>query len=142
MEVHQEKQTLSPTGWFESSENFHANPKPTTGKLASRSHAWRPPTDVFELQDEIVVRVEIAGMQEEDFTIAVHDQRLIIRGTRLDVPEKRAYHQMEIRYGEFSTEIELRVAVQVDQAKAQYQKGFLTINLPKIQPKQIQITDL
>lgn len=142
MELRQERIMFLPSGWYESGEHFQTNPKTSTGKLTSRSHAWRPPTDVFELADEIVVRVEIAGMQEGDFTIAIHDQKLIIRGTRLDVPEKRAYHQMEIRYGDFNTEVDLRVAVDVDQAKAQYQKGFLTINLPKIQPRQIQITDL
>lgn len=142
MEPQQEKQRFSLTGWQEGSEHYRSNPKSNTGKLTSRSHAWRPPTDVFELPDEIVVRVEIAGMQEDDFKISIDDQRLVVRGMRVDVPEKRAYHQMEIRYGEFNTEVDLRVAVQVDQARAQYQRGFLTITLPKIQPKQIQITDL
>lgn len=142
MENHTEPQVFSPTGWFESSEHFRSSSKPNTNKLTFRSHAWRPPTDVYEQTEEIVVRVEVAGMDEEDFTIAIHDQLLVVRGTRIDTPEKRAYHQMEIRYGEFSTEVDLPVQVDVENAKAKYQKGFLIIKLPKMQPKQIQITDL
>jgi HSP20 family protein len=137
-----EQQIFSPVGWFENNEHLHANLKPSTNKLTLRSHAWRPPTDMYELEYDVVVRVEIAGMDEDDFTIAIQDQQLIIRGSRIDIPEKRAYHQMEIRYGEFSTEVALPVQVHVEDAVAEYRKGFLTIVLPKIQPKQIQITDL
>ena len=72
-----------------------------------RPHVWRPPTDVYETEDAIVVRVEIAGMREADFTVALVERSLLIRGVRQDLTERRAYYQMEIPFGEFSTEVEL-----------------------------------
>ena len=67
------------------------------------SSVWSPPTDLFESEEALVVRVEIAGMKEEDFEVALENNVLLIAGTRSDSPERRAYHQMEIRFGKFAT---------------------------------------
>ena len=72
-------------------------------RIISRPHAWRPPTDVYETEDAITIRIEVAGMRESDFTIALVERTLTIRGIRQDTPERRAYHQMEIPFGEFSS---------------------------------------
>ena len=106
-------------------------------RLHSRSIAWRPPTDVFETEQDIVVRVEIAGMREEDFLVELTRRRLVVRGVRPDISEKRAFHQMEIRFGEFVTQVELPVQVVADQVEATYKDGFLQVVLPKIQARQI-----
>lgn len=111
------------------------------GRIVSKSHVWRPPTDVFETEEAILVRVEIAGSREEDFEISLEGQLLTIRGFRLDSSEKRAYHQMEIPFGEFSTEVELPFPIVSDQVQASYRDGFLRITLPKAQPRQIKIQD-
>lgn len=97
-----------------------------------RSNIWSPPTDVYESEDEIVARVEIAGMREEDFDVSVENNLLMISGYRPDVPERRAYHQMEIRFGKFITAIGLPSPVNVDEARAEYKDGFLTVILPKV----------
>ena len=76
-------------------------------RVGTRSLDWRPPTDVFETEAAFVVRVEVAGMREDDFAIELDERYLYIRGTRLDTPERRAYQQMEIRFGEFSVAVEL-----------------------------------
>ena len=47
-------------------------PDSTRQRVVVRSHAWHPPTDVFETDEMVVVRVEIAGMEETDFTIIAH----------------------------------------------------------------------
>ncbi len=104
-----------------------------------RSTSWRPPTDVFETREAVVVRVEIAGMQETDFTIILDGSNLMIRGMRQDVSERRAYHQMEIRFGEFSVDVELPTSVDADNVLAVYQNGFLRVTLPKARPQHIQI---
>ena len=106
-----------------------------------RSSAWSPPTDVYETEDAIIVRVEVAGMREEDFEIALEDGFLKISGTRPDVPERRAYHQMEIRFGKFSTAVGLPAPVNVDKSHAEYEDGFLTITLPKARPNFIQVKE-
>lgn len=100
--------------------------------LTMRSPAWRPPTDVYEIDDAVIVRVEIAGMHETDFSIILDGRYLSIRGVRQDVTERRAYHQMEIRFGEFNVDVEMPATIDVENVQATYQNGFLKIILPKV----------
>jgi len=106
-----------------------------------RSSIWRPPTDVFENEQEVIVRVEIAGMREDDFSISLTGDRLTVRGNRPDIQEKRAYHQMEIFFGEFNVEVNLPAPVLADQVVAEYQAGFLRLVFPKDKPKKIQVSE-
>jgi len=104
-----------------------------------RAYAWSPPTDVYETEASFVVRVEIAGMRQADFSISVEDNHLIISGVRTEPPERRAYHQMEIRFGEFSTAVELPPRADVEKAEAEYEDGFLAVVLPKFKSTEIPI---
>ena len=103
------------------------------------SSVWSPPTYLFEADDTIVVRVEIAGMREEDFEVALENNVLMVSGTRTDLPDRRAYHQMEIRFGKFATSVALPAPVNVEAARAEYKDGFLTVTLPKAKPNQIKV---
>jgi HSP20 family protein len=114
---------------------------PFNWHLTMRAHAWRPPTDVFETDEAIVVRVEIAGMREGDFAIELNGRYLSIYGVRPDINERRAFHQMEIRYGEFSLDLELPTPVEADHVDAVYSNGFLRVILPKAHPRQIRIIE-
>jgi HSP20 family protein len=96
-----------------------------------KSSVWDPPTDLYETEDAYVVRMEIAGMREENFDVSVLNDTLYVTGYRHDFPARRAYHQMEIRSGKFATVVTLPGSVNVDRAIAEYQDGFLTITLPK-----------
>ncbi len=107
---------------------------PTVHPLHVHPHkAFRPPTDVYETETHVEIRVEIAGMRPEDFQISLSDQRLTVSGTRHDTvaKAKRAYQQMEICWGEFRTDVYLPWPVDEDGVEAGYQDGFLTIKLPK-----------
>jgi len=104
-----------------------------------RAGIWSPPTDVYETENAYVVRVEIAGMREDDFEITFEDNFLMISGSRPDVPERRAYQQMEIRFGKFETVVGLPDPVNLDASRADYSEGFLTVTLPKAKPSQISI---
>ncbi len=95
------------------------------------TRAWEPPTDVYENEKGLVVQVEIAGMQKEDFSITLGERLLVIEGVRKDPEPKRAYHQMEIRYGEFRTEVYLPWTVDPDRVEATYENGFLKVVLPR-----------
>jgi HSP20 family protein len=108
-------------------------------RIISRPHAWRPPTDVYETNDAIIIRVEVSGMRESDFIISQVERNLTIRGVRQDTSERRSYHQMEIAFGEFATEIELPFMVLSDKVEATYRDGFLHITLPIAQPKHIKV---
>ncbi len=97
---------------------------------------WRPPTDVYETEREYVVRVEVAAMREEEFEVVIENGSLLISGFRPEIPERRAYHQMEIRFGKFSTAISLPGPVDPDQAEALYEDGFLVVRLPRLHAPQ------
>jgi len=101
-----------------------------------RSTTWSPPTDVYETEQNYVIKVEVAGMRDEDFEVAFENNVLIIRGHRLDHNEKRAYHQMEIRFGRFELAVEIPVVIDIEKAIAEYKDGFLIIMLPKVTLKQ------
>lgn len=98
---------------------------------ASRPHLWAPPTDLFETEKDYVMRVEIAGMQEAEINIAIDGNLIAIYGMRQQPSEHAAYHQMEVRFGEFMCELELPGAVNTEKIIANYQDGFLLVNLPK-----------
>ncbi|HVN55100.1 MAG TPA: Hsp20/alpha crystallin family protein [Anaerolineaceae bacterium] len=110
-------------------------------RLTVRPHVWRPPTDIYETEDRFIVRVEIAGMAESEFSVTVNNNTLEIRGSRSDTPERRAFHQMEIHYGEFSIEVEFPGPVDLSGVEAEYNDGFLRVSLPKAVPRQIRIGD-
>jgi HSP20 family protein len=103
-------------------------------QVRAHSHVWSPPTDLYETDDKYVVRVEIAGLRDQDFSVTLDNNYLVITGHRPDVLERRAYHQMEIRFGEFSTVVALPSQVDSDQTVAEYSDGFLVVILPKKQP--------
>jgi len=110
-------------------------------RMSSRSRVWSPPTDVFETDDAVVIRVEVAGMQNSEFSISIDGKVLSIEGARFDPPERRAYHQMEIRFGEFSSQVDLHWAIDQDGIEAEYEDGFLRIVLPKAQPRKIEVDE-
>lgn len=99
--------------------------------MGGRQHCWRPPTDVYETDNHVVIKVEVAGMDEDDFAIQLRGRRLTISGVRRDPGIKRGYQNMEIRYGTFVSELELGWSVDPDAVDAAYEHGFLYVRLPK-----------
>lgn len=109
-------------------------------RITMRPHLWRPSTDVIELEDRFIIRVEVAGMNEDDFQISMDQNTLTIRGSRADSGDRKAFHQMEIHFGEFITQVEIPSNIERDKAEAEYVDGFLRIIMPKSQPKQIKLS--
>jgi len=107
--------------------------------IGLKAYAWSPPTDVYETEASFIIRCEIAGMRESDLSINIDKNHLILSGVRTETCERRAYHQMEIRFGEFSTAVELPSGVDINGVEAEYEDGFLTIVLPKNKPSEIPI---
>jgi len=96
-----------------------------------RSNIWRPPTDVYETHENFVVKMEIAGVKDEDLEVIIQDGLLLVNGIRSDASERRSYHQMEIQFGKFSIGIELPASLNIEDATAEYKDGFLAIQFPK-----------
>ena len=100
---------------------------------------WSPPTDVYETEAAFVVKVEVAGMRDEDFELGFDNHTLRIRGQRSDSTERRAYYQMEIRSGKFEIAVEIPTPIDAEQAIAEYKDGFLMVHLPKLRSQQVRI---
>ena len=103
-----------------------------------RSGVWCPPTDVYETAENFVVRIEIAGMREEDFEVAMENEVLTISGVRPGSSERCAYHQMEIGFGRFDITVEIPMPVDIESSVAEYKDGFLMVSLHKSTPKDIK----
>ena len=111
-------------------------------RISARPSAWRPPTDVYEQENQIVVRMEIAGMKDSDFQVTLEQNSLIIQGIRPDISDRRSYfHQMEINFGEFISVVEISSPIDSQAVSAEYKNGFLWVYLPKSNPTQIQISE-
>lgn len=108
-------------------------------EFIARLHAWQPPTDLFETDDGYTIRIEIAGMDEDDFSIRYDNNYLVISGRRPLLNAKCAYHRMEISTGDFYASILLPENIDINSATAEYNHGFLTIQIPKTNPINIEI---
>jgi len=94
---------------------------------------WHPPTDVYETDSHVMIRIEVAGVDVDDIVVRLHERTLSVQGCRQDPAAKLSYQQMEISYGEFRSDVYLPCAVDDTAATASYEQGFLSILLPKAQ---------
>lgn len=112
------------------------------GTIATFSdRVWRPPTDVYETDEVILIRVEIAGMNPQDFRVHFDNGRLIIQGRRDDAcrHQKRIFRQMEINYGPFGVIVALSEPVDGAGIHATYRNGLLEITVPKLKPRATKV---
>lgn len=97
------------------------------------SPKWRPRTDVYETDEEMVVYMDIAGMRADDFRVEFVDGVLTIAGERVPRREgKRHYHAMEVQVGPFERRLRLPGSVDPASIRANYEHGFLEVRLNKI----------
>jgi HSP20 family protein len=108
--------------------------------LRQRGRAWRPPTDVYETETAYMVVVELSGMRGIELAVSFDHEVLSIRGSRPEPGGSKAFHQMEINYGEFLVDVHLHAPVDRNHIEATYSDGFLRVALPKAPPKTIAIT--
>jgi HSP20 family protein len=111
---------------------------------AMSTTAWNPSVDIFENDSDIVVKVEVPGMNAKDFDLRIENNVLMVKGERKFEKETKEenYHRVEREYGSFSRSFALPTAVKEDQVTAEYKDGILKIVLPKkeeVKPKSIKI---
>lgn len=96
-------------------------------------NVWRPSLDVYETSDAVIILMEIAGVQRDDFTIVLDRDYLTIHGHRRDLSDqpKVRLHQMEIDYGVFERVVQLSIPYDENSITASYNDGFLKIFVPK-----------
>lgn len=100
--------------------------------------------DMYETDDEVVIKTAIPGVKAEDVDISVTDDLLTIQGeTKAEEKvEKANYVRQERRYGAFARHLSLPSTVVAEQATADFEDGVLTLSLPKAEeakPKTIKV---
>lgn len=90
--------------------------------------------DVFQNENEIVIKATIAGVGGDDIDVSITSETITIRGHRIHDEKVRSqdYYHQELYWGAFSRSIILPEEIDVDGAKATMKNGLLTIRLPKL----------
>jgi HSP20 family protein len=107
--------------------------------------SWTPAVDMYETDTEIVVVLELAGIDTQQTEVHAEPHLLRVRGVRrerrapLGADEGRTYHALEIAYGRFERSLHLPPGIDTTAAQASYRDGFLEITLPKRLPRQVPI---
>jgi HSP20 family protein len=105
-------------------------------RFAGLRHAFRPNVDCFHTDDPhvLTVVVELPGIEPGSLQLVAADRLLVIAGERKRPQVKeRVYQQMEIDYGPFRRQIRLAEEVDPARARATYEQGILTVQLPVVE---------
>jgi len=114
-----------------------------SGEQSSLS-AWAPAVDIYETEQELVVKTDLPDVDPKDLDIRVENNLLTIRGERKfekKVSEEN-YLRVERSFGSFARSFTLANTVNTDAIKAEYQNGVLTLSIPKreeAKPKQVKV---
>jgi HSP20 family protein len=106
---------------------------------------WSAPAiDMYQTDNEIVVKAALPGIKADEVQINVTGDTLTVKGEVKQEEEKKekAYHIREQRWGAFERSILLPTEVIADKAKADFENGILTVTLPKaedVKPKTITV---
>jgi HSP20 family protein len=107
--------------------------------------SWAPAVDIFETENELVVKADLPDVQEKDIDVRVENNTLTIRGERKfnnEVHEDN-YLRVERAYGTFTRSFSLPNTVNTEGIHAEYRSGVLSVRMPKreeTKPKQIKIS--
>lgn len=102
------------------------------------------PLDVYQTENDFVVRASMPGAKPEEVDISLTGDTLTIKGEHKEEQEikEQNYARKEIRYGSFNRSIVMPTQIQSDKVEATFDNGILTLTLPKaeaVKPKQIKI---
>jgi HSP20 family protein len=103
-----------------------------------------PPVDIYETEQNIVLKLEVPGIDQKDLDIRIENNTITVRGERKfesEVKEEN-FHRVERRYGNFQRSFSLPNTVSTDNVTADYENGILKITLAKraeAKSKQIKV---
>jgi HSP20 family protein len=105
---------------------------------------WAPAVDIYETENELVVKADLPDINEKDLDVRIENNTLTVRGERKfeKKVEEENYLRVERTYGSFSRSFSLPNTVNSEAIKAEYKNGVLTVELPKraeSKPKQIKV---
>lgn len=97
------------------------------------AEVWQPSADIIETETGIVVKADLPGLDASDIDVSISEDVLTVKGEKRKEEEKTGerYHSVERYYGSFQRSFRLPTSVQMDKVEATFEKGVLTISLPK-----------
>jgi len=100
-----------------------------------REEGLSPALDIYETDNEVVVKMEAPGVSKEDLDISLDENEIRVKGeVRKDEEVKESgYYRRERRYGSFSRSAALPARVVPDKAKATFRDGVLEVRVPKVE---------
>jgi len=106
---------------------------------------WRPPVDIYETGEGIVLKIELPGVKKDDVSVEVKDNVLTIKGERLPDPaiDDENYYRKERSFGKFNRSFSLQELIKPDLIKASFKEGVLTVEVPRPEeekPKQVTVS--
>lgn len=116
---------------------------PTIGDPNSLS-PWVPLCDLYETDQEIVLKMELPEMKRDDVRLTLESNVLTIRGERKFEAkvEHENYHRVERHYGQFVRSFSLPSFIEGEKILAEFKEGVLTVTIPKNEsatPKLIEL---
>ena len=104
----------------------------------------KPAVDVYDNDNNIVIKAELPGMDKKDIVVHVNGRFLTLKGERSSENEVKEdkYHRRERSYGKFERVFTLPAEVDPDKITADYKDGILKIDIPKPEgqkPKEITV---
>jgi HSP20 family protein len=105
---------------------------------------WTPACDVYETDNEIIIKAELPEVEKENVTVSLENNVLTIHGER-KLDEKvdlKNYHRVERHYGEFMRRFSMPPYVDLEKITPEFKDGVLFVTLPKLKearPKQIVV---
>jgi len=107
----------------------------TVNRLLDRntSRPWVPPVDIFETENEWVLKADLPDVKMENIDIQIENGTLTLKGERKFQGEDngKGYHRVERSYGTFARYFTLPDTVDSEKVRADYANGVLTVTLPK-----------
>lgn len=93
---------------------------------------WTPHTDIYEIEQGLMLIVEVAGVSKDDIKVVVENRILTISGVRREpeIQQKRYVHSLELDYGMFERRFQLPLNIDPDEIEARYENGLLYLILP------------
>jgi HSP20 family protein len=95
------------------------------------SSIWSPQIEVFERDNQLIIRADLPGMSQDDVNVEIDDNALLIRGERKSEQEENSegYYRSERSYGTFYRRIPLPQGINADEATADFRNGVLEVKL-------------
>ena len=112
---------------------FRASHSPEAPEEALTTTTLAPPVDIYEDEHNIILKIEVPGIDEKDIDVSIQNNTLTVRGERkIEKDEKEEnFHRVERQYGSFTRSFTLPSSVEPGQVSARCDKGVLKINLAK-----------